>query len=292
MERGLYRPDTLAHVAQQGEQAPGSGWYPDPWEAADLRWWDGASWSPAVATLPPLPEPPERTLPIGAFWFAVGASIALVAGTRIVIQNTGNVLSTRLDREVLQWVFYVVLYGGLFLVVRSACRRFGSGSLRDDLGARFRWSDLGFGPVLFIGARVAQVVVTLPLLLGAAAVRNSSKRYAHIERVQSTSSLLTLAVVGILVAPVVEELLFRGVIQRSLITTVGSKRAAVIQGVLFGLYHFAPFLGLYNLLLLTANSVFGIIFGFVARRRRTLGTGMIAHALTNASVVLVILTQR
>ena len=134
------------------------------------------SWSPAVAALPPVPEPPERTLPIGVFWFAVAASIALVAGTRIVIQNTGNVLSTRLDREVLQWVFYVVLYGGLFLVVRSACRRFGSGSLRDDLGARFRWSDVGFGPVLFIGARVAEVVVTLPLLL--ARRRSATRRSA------------------------------------------------------------------------------------------------------------------
>ena len=278
-------------MAQQGEQAAGSGWYPDPWQMADLRWWDGAAWSPALATLPPLPEPPERTLPIGAFWFALAGTVALVAGSRILIQNAATVFATHVERAILEWAFYVVLYGGLFLLVRSACRRFGSGSLREDLGARFRWSDVGFGPVLFIGARIAQVLVTLPLL-AVPAIRGSSQRYAHLQRTQSTSSFLTLAVVGILVAPVVEELLFRGVIQRSLITTVGSARAAVIQGVLFGLYHFAPFLGLYNVLLLTANSAFGIIFGFVARRRRTLGTGMIAHALTNASVVLIILAQR
>jgi hypothetical protein len=30
------------------------GWYPDPWRAAPLRWWDGAQWSPFTAprTLP------------------------------------------------------------------------------------------------------------------------------------------------------------------------------------------------------------------------------------------------
>ena len=101
-------------------------------------------------------------------------------------------------------------------------------------------------------------------------------------RHEPLAALITLAVVGIVVAPLVEELLFRGVLLRSLLPIVGPAGAAIVQGVLFGLYHFSPDLGLYNVVLLVANGTFGIIFGFVALRRRSLGTGIVAHALTNA----------
>ena len=279
-------------MTRPGEQLVGPGWYPDPMAQADLRWWDGARWTPGLAALPPVPPPPERTLPRQAVGFAVLGTIAIVAGTRVVAQFAETHLRTVRERESIAWAFYLVLYGGLFLLVRAACRRYGTGSLRDDLTMRFRWSDLGLGPVLFVAARIAQVMVTAPILIASTAVRQSSLHYSHTQQTQRASGLVMLAVAGILVAPVVEELLFRGVIQRGLIPAVGSVWAAVIQGILFGLYHFAPFLGLYNLVLLTANATFGVLFGFMARHRRTLGTGMVAHAITNASVLLVILAHR
>ena len=279
-------------MTSPGEGSASAGWHPDPWLQADLRWWDGGRWTTAIAPLPPVPPPPERTLPKQAAAFAVAGTVAIVVGTRVVAQALQHVLRSVRGEEALEWGFYVALYGGLFLLIRQLCARFGTGSLRDDLTPRFKWSDLGLGPALFVAARIAQVAVTTPILIASASVRASSQHYARVQNAQPASALITLTVVGILVAPFVEELLFRGVIQRGLISWVGSVWAAVIQGVLFGLYHFAPFLGLYNVLLLTANSTFGVIFGFMARHRRTLGTGMVAHAITNGTVLLVILANR
>ncbi|MER7796595.1 DUF2510 domain-containing protein [Microbacterium sp. NPDC096154] len=39
---------------------PVAGWYPDPQDAAMLRWWDGAQWS---AQTQPLPTEPPQTPP-------------------------------------------------------------------------------------------------------------------------------------------------------------------------------------------------------------------------------------
>ncbi|WP_082168994.1 DUF2510 domain-containing protein [Mycolicibacterium chlorophenolicum] len=44
-----------------------AGWYDDPWNQADLRWWDGRQWtgrtattSPAAASTVERPESAER----------------------------------------------------------------------------------------------------------------------------------------------------------------------------------------------------------------------------------------
>jgi hypothetical protein len=39
------------------------GWYDDPWRTSQVRWWDGNSWTPAVANFVPLPTPPPTAQP-------------------------------------------------------------------------------------------------------------------------------------------------------------------------------------------------------------------------------------
>jgi membrane protease YdiL (CAAX protease family) len=227
-----------------------------------------------------------------ALWVALAGTIACVAGGRVLGDAAGHTITTRTAAEILNWAFYIVVYGGLAVLVLQISRRFGTGSLRTDLGFAFRWSDLGWGPLLFIGTRLAQVLVTAPLIVASGGVRRSSEAYSHEMRHLPVGVLVTTAVVGIVVAPIVEELLFRGVLLRSLLPMVGPAGAAIVQGVLFGAYHFAPSLGLYNIVLITANGTFGIIFGFVALRRRSLGTGIVAHAITNATALAVVFATR
>ena len=269
------------------------GWYPDPWWTGSIRYWNGSTWTTearwAVAFDPP--APPLETLRRPAFGVALVAVFAVVAVSRLLNGATAQWVTTLSRYEISEWVFYVVVYGGLSLVVWGVWRRYRTAPFRRNLGVSFRWSDLGWGPLLFIVARMVQIGVTLPLIF-IPALRRSTSRYSDLMRSQPIGLLVTLFFVGVFVAPVVEELVFRGVFLRSLLTRVKAPVAAIIQGILFGCYHFAPVLGLYNIVLITANGAFGVVFGFVALKRRSLGTGMIAHSLTNASVFLIILASR
>ena len=285
--------DTGIMSGEPGQQLP-PGWYPDPYRLASRRWWDGVRWTQLAALIPPPPPPPPPPLTKlrrPAFWVALAAIFGIVAGGRVASDAIAHLLTTLRSFEVLNWTFYVVVYGSLALLVVWSSRRFGTGSLRADLGFRFQWSDLGWGLLLFIGTRVVQAIVALPLI-AIPALRVSSQHHTDVLKNQPIEMLITLVIVGVLVAPVVEELVFRGVLLRSLLDKLGGAGAAVAQGVLFGVYHFSPDMGLYNIVLITANGTFGVIFGFVARARRSLGTGMAAHAITNASALAFILATR
>lgn len=270
------------------------GWYPDPAWAGAQRWWDGTTWTTHarwVPVIPPPPPPPLAVLRHPAFWIALAGTVGIVVGGRVLQEWLVAFVTTLTAFMFLQWGFYIVVYGGMAALVVAVVRRHGTGSFRRDLGWSFRWSDLGWGFVLFISTRIAQIAVTAPLLT-LPVLRRSTQEYSDVMTSQPIEVMITLVIVGVVVAPIVEELLFRGVLLRSLLARVGAPVAAVVQGIIFGCYHYAPDLGWYNLVLITANSVFGIIFGFVALRRRSLGTGVVAHAITNGSAFVFMFALR
>ncbi len=43
----IVQPETVVHPDSPSTPA---GWYPDPWRAAELRYWDGAEWTGHVTT--------------------------------------------------------------------------------------------------------------------------------------------------------------------------------------------------------------------------------------------------
>lgn len=55
------------------------GWYPDPWQPWQFRWFDGYQWTPHVSGAPPVPEGlhPDSAahwlLPLGRSWQAITA---------------------------------------------------------------------------------------------------------------------------------------------------------------------------------------------------------------------------
>jgi len=89
--------------------------------------------------------------------------------------------------------------------------------------------------------------------------------------------------IGVLVigssAGICEEILFRGVIQRSL-ERFGTFLSIFITGILFGLFHmdFQRFIGTFLL---------GILIGFIVYRTNSLYGGMFAHFANNSLAVLI-----
>ena len=81
------------------------------------------------------------------------------------------------------------------------------------------------------------------------------------------------------IAPIVEEMLFRGIILRSFLQQYERNYAILGSAVVFGFYHM-------NIYQLVGASLFGIVAGWLYERTRSLIPGIAMHAAVNASVML------
>lgn len=92
---------------------------------------------------------------------------------------------------------------------------------------------------------------------------------------ESLPELFFVVLVVAFVPAIVEELLFRGVIQRSFEKSFPGIRAAILAGTIFGLYHFNPFA-------VVPLVGLGCYFGFLRYRSQSIVIAMTAHFLNNA----------
>ena len=95
---------------------------------------------------------------------------------------------------------------------------------------------------------------------------------------------------GQVVAPIVEETQFRGIILRGLMRRWNFQTSALISAVGFGLLH-APgaSTGTGALELGAIMTLFGYLQCVLVRRTARLGPAMIVHSLTNALAILFVL---
>lgn len=267
---------------------PPAGWYPDP-GGQGMRYFDGARWAPhpgvalGPATVPD--REPFPTLPVSAaLWALVILAVSLVVNQIVARQIDDTGLPVLVDAG----IGMLLAYGPSVWWCLHVLRRSGGGA-----GARLGWRarpvDLGWGPLTWIGAYVAEIVVVLLAteLLGVPFESN----------VETTSDDLTAAYViallasAVIAAPLVEELVFRGVVLRGLASRVGVVAAVPIQGVLFGIAHLDPISrGWGNIGLILGLSTVGCGFGLVAVLTRRLGAPILAHACLNGFVVTLVLT--
>ncbi len=82
----------------------------------------------------------------------------------------------------------------------------------------------------------------------------------------------------VMVAPVTEELLFRGLILRGLLQRFGATEAFLLSSMLFGLVHLNPWQ-------FVSAAALGVLFAWWYARTRSLIPSVLGHALVNATVV-------
>ena len=81
-----------------------------------------------------------------------------------------------------------------------------------------------------------------------------------------------------------EELLFRGLVQRSLEHVAGPWRGAILTGLIFGCYHLLP-------TSVVPLSVLGIFFGFLVFRTGNITVAMVAHFVNNLIACVAVYLQ-
>jgi uncharacterized protein len=228
----------------------------------------------------PLPEGPRWGLGDAVAGFAAGLLLSIVAVT-VWVTVSGS------ERTTLG-LFAAGIAGnwlGLGGAVLRASRRKGTGSLTEDFGLRIQARDIGPG----LAAGVLSQLVLIPLLYIPVHLFvpdvDVAEKAKEVTDLAQGGGIAVIAVCIILGAPFVEELFFRGLLQRSVGRRLGPRWAIAVSAVTFGLAHFQPV----QLLGLVA---FGVVLGVLASRAGRLGPSLVAHMAFNATTVVVLLLTR
>lgn len=240
---------------------------------------------PRVARSSRPPAPPHPRLPI------IVAVVAVVL-TAVPLALDGLVAEWFADTElplplvVLPMALFV--YGPALAWWWLASCRVGSGRAVDDAGLFFRATDLGWGPLVWLGCLLGEITVgTVVLLVGIPTASNTTGLQSGDG---DATYVATIVVLTVVVAPFAEEIVFRGLVLRGLLGRVGPVSAVLLQAVLFGLAHVDPARGPGNIGLVLILSAAGVVLGGAAYVFRRLGPSIVGHAILNGVVVTLVLS--
>jgi membrane protease YdiL (CAAX protease family) len=180
----------------------------------------------------------------------------------------------------------IPLWAGYLGVPWYAARTKGNG-LVTDFHLWMRWVDVPLG---LIAGLVTQLVL-VPLLYAPALWLTdldpdelSSEARELTDKATDPVGVVLLVLIVVVLAPLIEELFFRGLFQRSAGRRFGSFWAVVLPAVVFGLVHLQP-------LQFPALVLFGLVAGLLVARFDRLGPAVWAHLGFNAVAVAALLAS-
>ena len=230
--------------------------------------------SPAAAPAS-APAPSHESVRMAPVWVLTVVFLAMAIGGAMAQRQSApsGTLSPPASPAAVYAGLIVMEWGLAYYVWKVGLRR-GAGSLRALIGGRWRsWRDVArdAGIGLSTWAGLSAMCLLWTRLSGADPA-------ASLQSLMPRTPLeVALWIVLSLSAGFSEELLFRGYLQERFQALTGSAALAVLlQAALFGVSH--GYQGLRPCLRIT---VYGLLFGALARWRRSLRPGMIAHAWTD-----------
>jgi membrane protease YdiL (CAAX protease family) len=254
---------------------PGIPQHPDA--RARQRWQPPASTAPAV---------PSRHLPSPTFkiWdaivvFLVGELVGATVGFSIGYGLSGDEIGE--PGALTLGLGFAGQFVTIGIVTWLFCRHRGTGSLRTDLGLVVHWSDwwvVPFGVVCAIG--LGLLVLPLRQLI------DDTQSVVDDLNDSSGAKLAVIAVAAGLLAPIFEELLFRGLLLRALLAVVSVPWAIGISAVAFGAVHFIGGSVLGTLAVFPALVALGAIAAFFAVRTGDLSRSILLHVGFNLLAVI------
>jgi len=241
---------------------------------------------------PPIPPPPPGVLPRPALRWGIGdfflVVLAGVAGA--LVASAPFVSTTRRGTFEVTAAYLIASLAGqtaaTVLALFGIARWKGRASLRLDFGLELRARDLGSLAAGF-GLAIAAGIALIPIsaLAGGGAKQEVVRSFERARGANAT--LLALGVV--VLAPLGEELLYRGLLLRALMRRITPPWAVTVSAVLFGLAHVAGDPGAYPVL--PALVALGMVSGVLAVRRGDLSRSILMHAGFNLVAALGILTR-
>ena len=245
--------------------------------------------------MPGAQVPPTRVDPDQA-GIGVGQAVAVWFGTWLVGNLLGTVVIAASGYETASeapvWVtlmlataLWVPMLAGLWVLSDRVARpQFARPSFASGYGLRFKVVDLVGVPIGVLSQLVALRLVYWPLERGWPDTFSRSRVERNARDLYDRAHggwLIGLVAIVVIGAPLVEELVYRGLLQGAALRRLHEAVAVFAVAAFFALIHFrwVEFPGLF---------VFGLVLGTCALLTGRLGMGIVAHMAFNATGLLLV----
>jgi membrane protease YdiL (CAAX protease family) len=263
------------------------GWYPDPWQVAGWRWWDGQQWTahaggPVPYALPPTPPayPNDDESAHVASWPAVAVGILGAVALSAIGAYSFDALGAPavLGGLIGVWTSLLVAVALAARTRSLPVRRLFAAP--KTFGAWCGAIGIGVGGGLVI--RIASGIAGSPLIHW---VQEESRTRAPIDGIDISGTTAVLLAFGAICvgAPLLEELFFRGVLLPTLARRLPVQPAMVVQALVFATLHLTYGIGAataaFTILVI---GVAGYGLAFLRVKTHSLVPSIVAHATFNA----------
>lgn len=130
--------------------------------------------------------------------------------------------------------------------------------------------------IYLVAGLAAQITVSLCLNLILPAFPQTYERYVTLLESIIGGNIIVAVLSTVVMAPVVEEIIFRELMTKKLCQLFPFWFANIIQALVFGIYHMNIVQGVYAFFL-------GLLFGYVAYRMKSVWASVMFHGIVNAS---------
>jgi uncharacterized protein len=268
--------------------------YPPGPRVERLRGWPQLSRGP-IAPQGPLPE--DLRVPWGwidlvflvVFW--IGGTVVATIALAIIVQSRGigwmqlqqssRKMSAFLIVDQLAISLFLMIYLVLYVRLRFDAPFWRTLGWRELESARSGWRAMAYLRFILLGF-VLSAFVQL-----ASAVFPAKTKLPIENFFQDRESALLLMFMSVLLAPVVEETIFRGFIYPVVARSFGIGASVIATGVLFGLLHAEQLKG--GLWQIALMMVVGVVFTWIRAAKRTVLASYLLHLSYNSFLFLAFL---
>lgn len=218
-----------------------------------------------------------------AFFGTIGASLLLLKGFAISGVNFHQVQAISGEKNLFLILNQVILSLAL-LAYLAAQMRFG---FRAPFWRTIGWRPLQTGQTpraaAYLGLILSGCTLAILVTLSSAAFKSSAKMPIE-QFFQDRRSALLLMSLGVLLAPVLEETVFRGYIYPVVARSFGVTAGILVTGTLFGLLHASQLWGGWAQIALLI--LVGIVFTYARARTQTVLASYLLHVSYNSFLFL------
>jgi membrane protease YdiL (CAAX protease family) len=227
----------------------------------------------------------SRASQVLLFWIA--AFLLANFASLLVLVLTGNGGSSSTEMSTLDVALSATAMWIVYLFVTSQFLQVKWNDFRSTIGATFLRREVAVGIPLGIASQLILVnAVNWPLARlfpDAFSFEEVSKRASDLVDAAHGGWVVLLAVVVIVGAPIVEEIVYRGVVQPGLVASWGRTVGIVATAALFAAIHMQP-------VELPGLFVFALVLGWARHSTGTIGLSIVTHMAFNATgLALVVL---